>query len=38
MVLLNGRQLVPENQGMVMSHGRSIRLPSANIAQVRESG
>ena len=28
----------PENQGMVMSHGRSIRLPSANFAQVRESG
>ena len=28
----------PENRGMVMSHGRSIRLPSANFAQVRESG
>jgi hypothetical protein len=28
----------PENQGMVMSHGRSIRLPSAKFAQVRESG
>jgi hypothetical protein len=24
----------PENQGMVMNHGRSIRLPSANFAQV----
>jgi hypothetical protein len=28
----------PENQSMVMSHGRSIRLPSAKLAQVRESG
>ena len=28
----------PENQGMVMSHGRSIRLPSAKFAQVREPG
>ena len=28
----------PENQGMVMSHGRSIRLPSAEFAQVREPG
>ena len=28
----------PENRGMVMSHGRSIRLPSAKFAQVREPG
>ena len=28
----------PENQGMAMSHGRSIRLPSAKFAQVREPG
>ena len=28
----------PENRGMVMSHGRSIRLPSSKFAQVRESG
>ena len=28
----------PENQGMVMSHGRSIRLPSAKNAQVRLPG
>ena len=28
----------PENRGMVMSHGRSIRLPSATFAQVREPG
>ena len=27
-----------ENRGMVMSHGRSIRLPSAKFAQVREPG
>ena len=26
----------PENRGMAMSHGRSIRLPSAKFAQVRE--
>lgn len=26
----------PENQGVVMSDGRSIRLPSAKFAQVRE--
>ena len=28
----------PENQGIVMSDGRSIRLPSAKFAQVREPG
>ena len=28
----------PENQSVVMSDGRSIRLPSANFAQVREPG
>jgi len=28
----------PENQGMVMSHRRSIRPPSAKFAQVREPG
>src|SRR5207245_11279091 len=28
----------PENRGIVMSDGRSIRLPSANFAQVRETG
>jgi hypothetical protein len=28
----------PENRGMVMSLGRSIRLPSAKFAQVREPG
>ncbi len=28
----------PENQGVVMSDGRSIRLPSAKFAQVREPG
>ena len=28
----------PENQGVVMSDGRSIRLPYAKFAQVREPG
>jgi hypothetical protein len=28
----------PENRGIVMSDGRSIRLPSAKFAQVREPG
>jgi hypothetical protein len=28
----------PENRGIVKSDGRSIRLPSANFAQVREPG
>ena len=28
----------PENQSVVMSDGRSIRLPSAKFAQVREPG
>ena len=28
----------PENQSVVMSDGRSIRLPSANFAQVHEPG
>ena len=28
----------PENRGIVMSDGRSIRLPSAKLAQVREPG
>jgi hypothetical protein len=28
----------PENRGMVMNHGRSIRLSSVKLAQVREPG
>jgi hypothetical protein len=31
-------QAGPENRGVVMSDGRSIRLPSAKFAQVREPG
>ena len=33
-----GRATGPENRGIVMSDGRSIRLPSAKFAQVREPG
>ena len=37
-VLVNGRHLVLKTGGMVMNHWRSIHLPSAKFARVREPG